>query len=104
MANPRDRVADDEFPAATRGGLADTGYVNRAAFEKLEDEDLDLYVAMSREDRRRYDYPPETRFPRNARSTVASNPTLSRDCLVDPQRLSSSFSVNRIRLGGLEVR
>lgn len=43
--------------------LADTGYVNTAAFEKLEQDGLDLYVAVSRTDRRRYDYRPEPEKP-----------------------------------------
>jgi len=41
--------------------LADTGYVNSEAFERLEEAGVDLYVAVSRGEshsRRRYDYRP----------------------------------------------
>ena len=43
--------------------LADTGYVNIEAFERLEAEGKDLYVAVSRDEshsQRRYDYRPKS--------------------------------------------
>jgi transposase len=43
--------------------LADTGYVNTEAFERLEKDGLDLYVSVSRDESqsaRRYDYRPKS--------------------------------------------
>lgn len=43
--------------------LADTGYVNTEAFERLEDDGLELYVSVSRNESqsaRRYDYRPKS--------------------------------------------
>ncbi len=43
--------------------LADTGYVNTEAFERLEEDGMDLYVAVSRNEshsQRRYDYRPKS--------------------------------------------
>jgi transposase len=43
--------------------LADTGYVNLEAFDRLEEAGKDLYVAVSRDEshsRRRYDYRPQS--------------------------------------------
>ena len=43
--------------------LADTGYVNTDAFERLEQDGLDLYVSVSRDESqsaRRYDYRPKS--------------------------------------------
>ncbi len=57
--------------------LADTGYVNIEAFERLEAEGKELYVAVSRNDnhsQRRYDYRPKSVTERP--SKVVKDPRL----------------------------